>query len=71
MIGIIYLVIYGIDNALLVSTIVILSSHNIDDSICCYNVDSFIPTIVILKYDCKLALNIVVKNLSIVGIRYP
>jgi len=38
------------------------SSHNSANSICCYNVAFFIPTIVICKYDYNLYLKIVVKN---------
>jgi hypothetical protein len=66
-----YLILYGIDNALLVSTIVIISSHNIVASICYCNVDRFIPEVTILSYDYKPILNIVVRKLSMVGTCKP
>ncbi len=65
------LILYGIDSALLVSIVVIPSSHNIAASICCCSVDHFILVVAILKYDCKLALNIIVKKLSVVGTCKP
>jgi hypothetical protein len=65
------LVFYGIDNALLVSTIVISSSHNIVASLCCSNVDHFILVVAILKYDYKLVLNTIVRKLYVVGTYKP
>jgi hypothetical protein len=65
------LVFYGTDNALLVSIVIIPFSHNITASLCYYNVDHFILAIIIMKYDCKLALNIVVRKLSMVDICKP
>jgi hypothetical protein len=62
------LVLYGTNNALLVSAIVIPSSHNITAFLCYCNVDRFIPTITIMRYDYKHALNTIVGKLSIVGI---
>jgi hypothetical protein len=66
-----YLIFCGIDSALLASAIVIFFSHNIIASLCCYNVDCFIPVVVILKYDCKLILNTIVRKLSMVGTCKP
>ncbi len=60
------LILCGTNNTLLASVIVVPSSHNIVASLCC-NVDRFIPTIAILKYDYELALNIVVQKLYMVG----
>jgi hypothetical protein len=62
-----YLILCGINNALLTFVVVIPSSHNIVASLCYYNVDHFIHAIAIIRYDCKLPLNIVVKKLSMVG----
>jgi hypothetical protein len=59
-----YFVLCGINNAHLVSTIVIPSSHNILASLCCWIVDCFIPKVTIMKYDYKFTLNIVVKKFS-------
>ncbi len=56
------LVFYGIESALLASIIVMFSSHNIVASLCCCNVDCFIPIVAILKYDYILALNIIVRK---------
>ncbi len=61
----------GIESALLAFTVVIPSSHNIVTSLCCCNVDYFIPTITILKCDYKPALNTIVKKLFMVGIYKP
>jgi hypothetical protein len=66
-----YLVLYGIENVLLVSTIVIPSSHNITPSLCCYSVDRFILTIKIPRYDYKPTLNKVVKKLFVVSTCKP
>ncbi len=66
-----YLVFYGTKSALLVSTIVMPFSHNIVISLCCYIVNHFIPVITILRYDCKFALSIIVKKLSVVGTCKP
>ncbi len=65
------LVLYGTYSAFLAFAIIILSSHNIVASLCCCNVDCFIPAVVILKYDCKPTLNIIDKKLSMVGICKP
>jgi len=65
------LVSYCIENAFLASVVVMPSSHNIVASLCCYNVDHFIPAIAILKYDCILALNIIVKKKYVVGTCKP
>ncbi len=69
--GVIYFVLCGINNALLVSTIVIPSSQNIVASLCCWSVDRFIFEVAILRYDCKLALNTIVKKLSMAGTCKP
>jgi len=60
----------GINNAFLASTIIIPSSNNIATSLC-YNVDRLILVVGILRYDCKFALNIVVRKLSMVGTCKP
>jgi len=65
--GIACLIFCGTYNTLFASTIVIPFSHNIAASLCCCNVDHFIPIVVILKYDCKHALNIVVRKLYVIG----
>ncbi len=69
-IGVACLVLCGTKNVLLVSIVVIPSSHNITSSLCC-NVDHFIPAVAILKYDCKFALYIIVNKLSMVGTYKP
>jgi len=69
--GAAYLVLCGTKSALLASIIVMPSSHNITTSLFCYSVDLFIPKVTILKYDYKLALNIVIKKLSMVGTCKP
>ncbi len=69
--GATYIVLCGIDNALLASAIVIPSSQNIIASLCCWSVDQFIHEVTILKYDCKLVLNTIVKKLSMAGIYKP
>jgi hypothetical protein len=66
-----YLVFCGTESALLASTIVMSSSHNITASLYYCSVDYFIPIIAILKYDFKRALNIVVRNLFMVGNSKP
>ncbi len=66
-----YFVLCGTDNALLASTIFIPSSHNILASLCCWSVDCFIPEVTILKYDCKFALNTIVKKLSMANTHKP
>jgi len=66
-----YFVLCSTDNALLTSAIVIPSSHNILAPLCCRSVDCSILEVTILKYDCKLALDIVVKKLSMVGTCKP
>jgi len=66
-----YLIVYGSNNALFASAVVILSSHNIAASLCCCNVECFILVVKILKHDYKLALNTIVKKLSLVSICKP
>ncbi len=65
------LIFCGTESAHLTLTIVIPFSDNIVASLCCCNVDYFIHVVAILKYYCKLALNIVVKKLSVVGTCKP
>ncbi len=65
------LVFYGTENALLAFAIIMFFSHNITASLCCYNVDHLILVVANLKYDYKLALNIVVKKLFMVGTCKP
>jgi hypothetical protein len=69
--SIVYLIFCGIDNALLTFVVVIPSSHNIAASLRCYNVDCFILAITILRYDCKLVLNTIVRKLYVVGTCKP
>jgi hypothetical protein len=69
--GVACFVFCGTESALLASMVVIPSSHNIVTSLSCSSVDYFIPAITILKCDCKLALNTVIKKLSMVGIYKP
>jgi hypothetical protein len=66
-----YLVFGGTKSALLVYVAVMPSSHNISASLCCCNVDRFILEVAILRYDCELALNIVVKKLFMVNTCKP
>jgi len=61
------LVLCGTESAFFASQVVMPSSHNIAASLCCCNVDHFIPIVVILRYDYKPALNIIVKKLYVVG----
>ncbi len=61
----------GTEYALLVSKVVMLSSHNVATSLCCYDVDHFIPVVVILRYDYKPTLNIIVRKLYVVGTSKP
>jgi hypothetical protein len=70
-VGVACLVLCGTHNALLASMVVIFSSNNIATSLCCYNVDRFIPIVVIMRYDYKLVLNTVVKKLFVVGTCKP
>ncbi len=69
--SIICLILYGINSALLTSTVVIHSSHNNVASLCCCNVDRLIPIVTILRYDYKPALNTIVRKLSMVGTCKP
>jgi len=69
--GVAYLILCGIESALLASVVVMFSSHNIVASLCYYSVDLFILEIIIMKYDCKPTLDIVVKKLSMVGVCKP
>ncbi len=69
--GATYLVFCGTKNALHVLAIVSFFSHNIATSLYCCNVDRCIPTIIILRYDFKPNLNIIVKILFMVGICKP
>jgi hypothetical protein len=66
-----YLILCGTDSALLDSVVVIPFSHNIAASLCCCNVDPFILVVTILRYDYKLALNTVIRKLSVVGTFKP
>jgi len=68
--GVACLVLCGIENALLVLAIIMPSSGNIVASLCC-SVDLFILVVAIIRYDYKLALNIVVKKLFVVGTCKP
>ncbi len=61
----------GIDSAFLALAIAIPSSHNITASSCSWSVNCFIPVVAILKYDCKLILNTIVRKLSMVGTCRP
>jgi len=61
------LVLYGNNNALLASTIIIPSSHNIATSLCCCSLDRFIHEIIVLKYDYKPTLNTIIRKLYVVG----
>jgi hypothetical protein len=70
-VGATYLVLCGIDNALLAYVVVIPSSHNIVASLCCCNVDYFILVVAILKYDCKPVVNTIVRKLFMVNISKP
>ncbi len=69
--GAAYLIFCGTESALLASTINMPSSHNITTSLCCCSVDLFIPIVTILRYDCKPALNTIVKKLYVVSICKP
>jgi hypothetical protein len=44
------------------SVVINLFSHKIVTSLCCCNVDRVIPIMAILRYDCKVALNTIVKK---------
>jgi hypothetical protein len=70
-VGAAYLVLYGTESATLASTIIMPSSHNIIASLCCCSVDYFIHAFIILKYDCKFALNTIVRKLFVVGTCKP
>jgi hypothetical protein len=70
-VSIAYLIHYGIDNAFLTFVVVIPSSHNIIASLCCSNVNHFIPAIAILRYDYKHVLNTIVKKLFVVATCKP
>jgi hypothetical protein len=61
----------GTKSAFFASAILIHSSHNIAASLCCCNVDCFIPIVVILRYDYKPTLNTIVRKLSMVGTCKP
>jgi hypothetical protein len=65
--GATYLVFCDTESAFLTSTVVIISSHNIPTSLCCYNVDCFILVVTILRYDYNSTLNIIVKKQFVVG----
>ncbi len=58
-------------SALLASVVVIPSSHNITTSLCCCSVDRFILVVATLRYECKLAINTIVKKLFVVDICKP
>ncbi len=66
--GVTYFVLCGTYNALLTSAIIILFSHNIIASLCCWSVDYFTFIIAIMRYDCKPILNTIVRKLYVVGI---
>jgi hypothetical protein len=51
--------------------VIMFSSHNIAISLCCCNVDRFILIVTIMKYDCKPALNTIVKKMYLVGTYKP
>ncbi len=61
----------GIDNALLVSIVVMPSSHNIIASLCYCTIDRFILVVAILRYDYRPTLNTIVRKLSMVGTCRP
>ncbi len=62
---------YGTKSALFAFIVVMPSSHNIATSLCCCGVNLFILVVVILRYDYKPALNMVVKKLFVVGTCKP
>jgi hypothetical protein len=66
-----YLVSYGIESALLASTIGMPSLHNIVTSLCYCSVDHFIPTVTILRYDYKPSLNTIIRKLFVVSTCKP
>jgi uncharacterized membrane protein len=65
------LVLCGTYNAFFTSVVIMPFSHNIATSLCCCNVDYFIPIVTILKYYCKLVLNTIVRKMSMVGTCKP
>ncbi len=70
-VGVAYLVFCGTKSALLASTTIMPSSHNIIASLCYCNVDRFILTIVIMRYDYNPALNTIVRKLYVVSTCKP
>jgi hypothetical protein len=66
-----YLVLYGTKSALLVSIVVMISSHNIVAPLYYFRIDFFILAIAILRHNCKLTLNTIVRKLSMVGMYKP
>ncbi len=62
---------FSTKSALLDSIVVMPSSHNIATSLCCYSVEIFIPIVIIIRYDYKFILDIVVKKLSVVSTCKP
>jgi hypothetical protein len=64
--GAAYLVLCGTKSALLAFAVVMPFSHNITTFLSC-SVDLFIFIIVILRYNWKHVLNIIIKKLSMVG----
>jgi hypothetical protein len=62
------LILCGINNAFLVFVVIIPSSHNIAAYLCYCSVDCFIHVVTILRYDCKLALNTIVRILIVVSL---
>jgi hypothetical protein len=66
-----YLVLCGTESELLAFATIFPSSHSIVTSLCYCSVDHFIPAIIILRYDCKPALNIVFKKLFVVNTCKP
>jgi len=57
-----YLILYGIDSALLACVVVIPSSHNIAASLFYYSVEHFILVVTTLRNDCKLTPYTIVKK---------
>jgi hypothetical protein len=61
-VGVVCLILCGTKSTLLDFVIIMPFSHNIVASLCCYNVDCFIPTFIILRYDYKPTINIVIRK---------
>jgi hypothetical protein len=65
------LVLCGIESAFLAFVLIMPFPHNIATSLCCYNDYHFILVVIIMKYNCKPILNIIVKKLFVVGTCKP